>query len=151
MFDTVPDTLNPNVTGWLVYSDAAEKPAPALLDSFDPFDDYTLVPQDKEPLYDQVDYSFNLDLKMDNLGDGANYAFFNDVSYVEPKVPTLYSVLTTGGAASNPLVYGSNTNAFVLEKDQVVEIVLNNDDAGKHPFHLHGKPRTPTQESKFAS
>ena len=147
----VPDTLNVNVTGWLMYNDAASKPTPAILDDFQPYDDYTLVPQDGEKLYEKVDYSFNLDLKMDNLGDGANYAFFNDVSYVEPKVPTLYSVLTTGGAASNPLVYGSNTNAFVLEKDQVVEIVLNNDDAGKHPFHLHGKPRTPTQESKFAS
>ena len=122
-----------------MYDDSAAKPAPVPLDAFDPFDDYTLVPQDQEALYNEVDYSFNLDLKMDNLGDGANYAFFNDISYVEPKVPTLYSVLTMGGNVSNPAVYGSNTNAFVLEKDQVVEIVLNNDDAGKHPFHLHGK------------
>ena len=38
----------------------------------------------------------------------------------------------------NPAVYGSSTNAFVLEKGQVVEIVLNNYDPGKHPFHLHG-------------
>ena len=38
----------------------------------------------------------------------------------------------------NPAVYGSSTNSFVLEKGQVVEIVLNNYDPGKHPFHLHG-------------
>ena len=43
-----------------------------MLDEFDPFDDFTLVPYDKMPLLDRVDYSFNLDLKMDNLGDGAN-------------------------------------------------------------------------------
>lgn len=122
-----------------MYDEPSAKPTPALVNAFDPYDDYILVPQDKQELYDQVDYSFGLDLKMDNLGDGANYAFFNDVSYVEPKVPTLYSVLSTGGNASDPVVYGSNTNAFVLQKDQVVEIVLNNDDAGKHPFHLHGK------------
>jgi iron transport multicopper oxidase len=26
----------------------------------------------------------------------------------------------------------------VLEKDQIVDIVINNLDPGKHPFHLHG-------------
>lgn len=60
------------MTGWLVYDSASEKPEPIPLDAFDPFDDYTLVPTDGEKLYDNVDYSFTLDLKMDNLGDGAN-------------------------------------------------------------------------------
>lgn len=55
-----------------------------------------------------------------------------------PKVPTLYSALTTGSAASDPIVYGTDTNPFVLKKGEVVDIILNNDDAGKHPFHLHG-------------
>ncbi|KAF2497204.1 iron transport multicopper oxidase FET3 precursor [Lophium mytilinum] len=138
LFDTVPATLNPNVTGWLVYDDKKDLPAAAPIDSFDPFDDFALIPQDKEKLFDKVDYSFTLDLKMDNLGDGANYAFFNDITYVSPKVPTLYSVLTTGDNATNPLVYGDHTNSFVLGHNQVVEIVLNNNDPGKHPFHLHG-------------
>jgi iron transport multicopper oxidase len=35
-------------------------------------------------------------------------------------------------------IYGSNTNAFILEKGQVIEIIVNSDDPGKHPFHLHG-------------
>lgn len=138
LFDAIPATLNPNVTGWLVYDKAAALPTPALVDSFDPFDDFTLVPYDRQALLDKVDYSFNLDLKMDNLGDGANYAFFNDLTYVAPKVPTLYSALTSGNLATNPAIYGRNTNPFVLEKDQVVEIVVNNMDPGKHPFHLHG-------------
>lgn len=65
-------------------------------------------------------------------------AFFNDVTYVEPKVPTLYTVLSTGNNATDPRIYGGNTNSFILEKDEVVEIILNNNDPGKHPFHLHG-------------
>lgn len=65
-------------------------------------------------------------------------AFFNDISYTRPVVPTLYSALTTGADAANVAVYGSNTNAFLLKKDEIVEIILNNDDGGKHPFHLHG-------------
>lgn len=75
---------------------------------------------------------------MDNLGDGANYAFFNDITYVRPRLPTLYTALTTGDFATNPVVYGVNSNTFVLEHNQVVEVILNNQDPGKHPFHLHG-------------
>jgi iron transport multicopper oxidase len=55
-----------------MYDDDAPKPSPATLEKFTPFDDYTLVPEDGLELYTNVDYSFNLDLKMDNLGDGAN-------------------------------------------------------------------------------
>ncbi|KAF2025724.1 iron transport multicopper oxidase FET3 precursor [Setomelanomma holmii] len=137
LFDAVPDGLNPNVTGWLVYDETKSKPAPKKIESFEPFDDFQLAPYDKEELFDRVDRTITLDLKMDNLNDGANYAFFNDITYVGPKVPTLYSVLSTGANATNPVIYGSNTNAFVVD-NEVVEIVINNDDPGKHPFHLHG-------------
>ena len=65
-------------------------------------------------------------------------AFFNDVTYTSPVVPTLYSVMTTGSSATDPTVYGDYTNSYVLNKDDVIEIVLNNADTGKHPFHLHG-------------
>ena len=41
-------------------------------------------------------------------------------------------------ASTNELVYGSNTNSFVLQGGDVVDIVLNNLDTGRHPFHLHG-------------
>jgi iron transport multicopper oxidase len=53
-------------------------------------------------------------------------------------VPTLYTALSTGANATDPRIYGSNTNAFVLGANEVVEVVLNNLDPGKHPFHLHG-------------
>jgi iron transport multicopper oxidase len=53
-------------------------------------------------------------------------------------VPTLYTALTTGDEANNPTVYGGYTNSFVLEQGQIVQIVVNNLDSGRHPFHLHG-------------
>lgn len=53
-------------------------------------------------------------------------------------MPTLYSVLTTGSSATDATVYGDYTNSYVLKKGDIVEIVLNNNDPGKHPFHLHG-------------
>ncbi len=65
-------------------------------------------------------------------------AFFDNITYKPPKVPTLYTALSSGPLAANPQVYGTYTHPFVLEKDQIVEIVVNNLDTGKHPFHLHG-------------
>jgi iron transport multicopper oxidase len=46
--------------------------------------------------------------------------------------------MSTGNRAAEPAVYGAYTNSFVLKKDEIIEIVLNNNDPGKHPFHLHG-------------
>ncbi|MCJ1454539.1 hypothetical protein MMC28_004892 [Mycoblastus sanguinarius] len=120
LLDTVPATLNPNVTGWLIYDDTAEKPEPAILDNFDPFDDFSL--------------RFSMRLTIPSTLT----ASFNDITYVRPKVPTLYTALSTGLTANNNSIYGVNTNGFVLKKNDVVEIILNNDDTGKHPFHLHG-------------
>lgn len=121
-----------------MYDDTKAKPAPALIDAFEPYDDFGLVPTDGEELWQNPSQSITLNLMMDNLGDGANYAFMNGITWVAPKVPTLYTVLTTGQAANSSEVYGYNTNSFVLGHNQVIEIVLNNNDPGKHPFHLHG-------------
>ncbi|PNS17401.1 Iron transport multicopper oxidase [Sphaceloma murrayae] len=138
LFDQLPEGLQYNVTGWLMYNDGADKPSPAVIDAFTPYDDYTLVPVDGKKTLSEADQTLTLNMSMINLNDGANYAAFNDVTYVRPVVPTLYTALSSGASATNPLVYGTYTNTFVLAKDQVIDIVLNNDDAGKHPFHLHG-------------
>lgn len=138
LFDTIPDGLNWNVTGWLQYNTTADLPAAALVDEYNDFNDWDLVPYDQEPLLTEPDQSIKLEVIMANLGNGASYAFFNNISYVSPKVPSLYTAMTTGNDANNAAVYGEYSHAFVLQKDQVVEIVVNNDDTGKHPFHLHG-------------
>ena len=138
LFDTVPSGLNPNVTGWLVYESSIPNPNATPVDEFNYFDDFDLVPTDKMPLLDNPTHSIELEVAMKNLGDGANYAFFNDITYVRPKVPTLFTALSTGATASNASIYGDATNSFVLEEGDVVEIILHNADPGKHPFHLHG-------------
>lgn len=155
LFDTIPDGLNYNVTGWLVYDDKKPLPKPTLLDEFNPLDDIELVPHDGMKRLPEPDHSVELDVIMDNLGDGANYAFFNNISYKSPKVPTLYTVLSAGDLATNPEVYGEYTHSFVLDKDEIVQIVVNNLDSGRHPFHLHGHHfqalyRAPEEGGTFA-
>ncbi|KAJ9150004.1 Multicopper oxidase [Pleurostoma richardsiae] len=139
LFDVIPDDLNANVTGWLVYDDKEPLPEATPVDDLDYLDDFDLVPYDHQELLEEADYTFTLDMKMDNLRDGANYAFFNDMTYVAPKVPSLYTALSVGAEnASHTRVYGSHTNPHVFRHNDVVEIVLNNGDDGNHPFHLHG-------------
>lgn len=146
MLDVLPLDLQVISTNWIKYNDG-ELPAPLpnggdsfekLIDALNPYDDFNLRPLDNVPLLPEPDYQIALDFAMDNLGDGVNYAFFNDVTYTLPKVPTLMTVLSAGKHAENPLIYGSNTNTFVLGHNEVIEIVVNNMDPGKHPFHLHG-------------
>jgi len=43
-----------------------------LIDGFDAFDDFALVPTDGGALLENVDHSVTLDMRMGNLGDGAN-------------------------------------------------------------------------------
>ncbi|KAF5019004.1 hypothetical protein F66182_9022 [Fusarium sp. NRRL 66182] len=138
LFDVLPDDLDWNVTGWLVYDEEEALPKPAVVDEFDPYDDMDLVPYDEMSRLPAPSRSIELDVIMDNLGDGANYAFFNNITYRAPKVPTLYTALTSGKEATNPQIYGTYTHSFVLERDEIVQVVLNNRDDGRHPFHLHG-------------
>lgn len=139
MLDLIPKDLELNATSYMVYNETAPMPGQNIVDSIDDYlDDFYLVPYTKVERFGDPDYTLTLDMKMDNLMDGKNYAFFNDISYTTPKVPTLMSVLSSGNDSVNEAVYGTNTNSFVLEKDQIVDIVMNNYDTGKHPFHLHG-------------
>lgn len=70
LFDQLPEDLNWNSTGWLVYDDTKPMPVPAVVDALDSFDDFALVPFDKKPLLPDADQTITLDVIMDNLGDG---------------------------------------------------------------------------------
>jgi iron transport multicopper oxidase len=48
------------VTGWLAYDSAQPMPAPALVNQFNDFDDFALVP----------DQTITMDVVMNVLGDG---------------------------------------------------------------------------------
>lgn len=156
LFDKLPEDLNVQSVGFLIYDDTKPIPKPTKVDSLDYFDDFNLVPLDKLPLLPTPDQTITLDVDMKNLGNGRSYAFFNNITYITPKVPTLYTVLSTGVSALDSRVYGEFSHSFVLEKMKTIEIVVNNLDSGKHPFHLHGHnfqtiARSGAQGGKFNS
>ncbi|PYH85198.1 hypothetical protein BO82DRAFT_328672 [Aspergillus uvarum CBS 121591] len=142
LLDTITPDLQLNNTNWLEYDSSATHPQATITvaesSDLDPFDDATLVPYDHVPLLEDPSVSINVAIVMDNLNNGEGYAFLNEISYTAPKVPTLYTVMSAGELATDPTVYGDYTHTYVLDHNEVVEIILNNNDTGSHPFHLHG-------------
>jgi iron transport multicopper oxidase len=68
----MPDGLNWNVTGWLMYNKAKPKPAAALIGEYDPVDDMTAFAYDNQTILAEPNRTVTLDVQMNNLGDGAN-------------------------------------------------------------------------------
>ena len=144
LLDKIPATLQLNNTNWLQYNRDAPLP-PANIgagQSSDlvPFDDMALVPHDRMPLLPDPALEIAVTVQMITLADGANHAFLNNLTYTPPKVPSLYSVLSapSNDVAADAAIYGDYTHAVVLAHNDVVQIVVDNNDTGTHPFHLHG-------------
>ncbi|KAF2015125.1 multicopper oxidase [Aaosphaeria arxii CBS 175.79] len=143
LLDLIPSDLQLNHTDWLEYNkDAAHDEAVMKVEESSelvPADDAALVPYDRQALLPEPDLEITLSVVMDNLINGFGYAFFDNISYTHPKVPTLFTVMSAAeDQVSNAEIYGEFTHPIVLEHNQVVQIVLNNADTGSHPFHLHG-------------
>jgi iron transport multicopper oxidase len=72
------------------------------------------------------------------MDDGTNHAMFNLITYNSPLVPAVVSALSLGSNATTAEAYGPLS--FVVDQFDVVDIVIKNGDAGKHPlydFHYH--------------
>lgn len=142
MFDVIPDDLVLNQTNWLEYDSSAAHERVILdiesSEDIEAFDDFALIPHDRKPLLPEPDQEITVSIAMDNLISGKNYAFFNNITYTAPVVPTLFTVMSSGELATNQQIYGEYTNSFVLEHMDTIQIVLNNVDPGVHPFHMHG-------------
>ncbi|KAK9446641.1 Cupredoxin [Limtongia smithiae] len=142
LLDTIPSSLQLNVSSWLVVNEDVDllqaDITVAVCDDLVPYDDFYLVPADGVGLYENPDVTINVTVYMIDLMTGANYAFLNNITYTAPVVPSLYTALSAGVYNSTATVYGEYTHPVVLEHNQVVELIVNNDDTGTHPFHLHG-------------
>ncbi|KAI0550600.1 multicopper oxidase [Xylaria curta] len=143
MFDEVPDGYNPNFYGYLVYD--SSKPLPPkvpLPDSPATLDDTKLSTSsaytaDQVSVYGQVDTQIILNLNFSIINNQTR-ATLNGTTGIPQLVPSLYTALSAGSNAWNPLVYGVNSIPFVIKQNQIVEVIINNYDTGGHPWHLHG-------------
>ncbi|TDL21948.1 Fet3 protein [Rickenella mellea] len=137
MFDTVPDTLNPNATSSITYSSTSALTTLPFIDTYPTMtNDTTLLPIPAIAQLPPATVTIPLVAAFDTLTDGANHAMFNDITYNTPVVPGILTALSMGSNASVVNVYGPGS--YVLNEGDIVDIVLMNSDVGKHPFHLHG-------------
>ncbi|KAI8967984.1 multicopper oxidase-domain-containing protein [Mycotypha africana] len=138
MYDVLPDDLLYNLTIPLYYNNQSNVFAASEDVGMEgTFDDMKLAPIEVARAV-PFDHQVNLTVDFQVTTDGINRGMFNEVPYLMPKVPTLNTVLSQGNLSTNQEIYGPQTQAFVLKHLDMVEIVLNNLDAGAHPFHLHG-------------
>lgn len=101
------------------------------MDEYQAVDDISLVPVVKIA---QVPATKTIELEVifDTMDDGTNRGTFNSVVYNPPETPALFSQLTLGDNSTVEAAYGPQS--FVLNHLDVVDIVLKNSDAGKHPL-----------------
>ncbi|KAH8896981.1 hypothetical protein GQ53DRAFT_890616 [Thozetella sp. PMI_491] len=142
MFDDIPPGYNPLFYGYLIYDNAKALPTKKSFPNLRVFDDMDLVTStsnqwDQAQTYTTVDRQIILNMGFTDLDD-QNRATVNNVTFVPQKVPSLYTALSTGKEALNPVVYGVNSIPFVIKNNDIVEIIINNYDNGNHPWHLHG-------------
>ncbi|ORX66576.1 hypothetical protein DL89DRAFT_270114 [Linderina pennispora] len=97
--------------------------APTTVIPSEEFDELTAESLDYLPAL-QTDRSLFMNATWGFTPDVVLYDTFDYVEFRAPKVPTLFSALTMGDKAKNPLVYGPQTNARVLKYNEVIEIVL---------------------------
>jgi iron transport multicopper oxidase len=67
------------------------------------------------------------------MDDGTNHAMFNLITYNPPLVPAVVSAISLGSNATTAEAYGPLS--FVVDQFDVVDIVIKNGDAGKHPLY----------------
>ncbi|KAG1862535.1 Fet3 ferroxidase [Suillus subalutaceus] len=135
MFDTVPSNLNPNLTSSITYSTSANLTNLSPVSSYITTNDSALVPIDIVPALSPTN-TLQLAFNFETMDDGTNHAFINDVVYNSPVVPAIMSALSLGENATSLEAYGPYS--FVINYGDVIDLVVQNGDTGKHPFHLHG-------------
>ena len=82
--------------------------------------------------------TIELEVSFDTMNDGTNHAMFNGVTSNSPLVPALFSALTLGANATTAGAYGPLS--FVVDHLDVVDVVIKNGDAGKHPLCVRPIP-----------
>ncbi|KAI8144831.1 multicopper oxidase-domain-containing protein [Fennellomyces sp. T-0311] len=138
MFDVLPEDLEYNLVAPVYYDKSHDRFAPSEdVGMESDFDDITLRCLEPASAV-EPDHQVNLTIDFQVTTDGINRGMFNELPYVAPKVPSLNTMLSMGNLSYEETVYGPQTQAYVLNHLDMVEIILNNLDAGAHPFHLHG-------------
>ncbi|KAJ2809148.1 ferroxidase fet3 [Coemansia guatemalensis] len=145
-FPRIPGESPKYYTGVVEYSESASLVAVdpiSVLESipedksFSGCTDVELTSLDRQPAF-PVDRSIDLVLRGALFTDNVTRDIINNITYTEPHIPTLYSALSLGSLAVDKDLYGIQSNAFVLQHNEYIELIVHNPNTIPHPMHLHG-------------
>ncbi len=115
----------------MTYNPSAPLAPAQTVDEYHQVDDMSLVPVQVIPQPPRGK-TVGLLAAFATMDDGTNHGLFNDITYNSPLVPAILSELTLGPNATVAEAYGPTS--FVLEHNDVIDIVVNNSDSGAHPL-----------------
>ncbi|KAJ2350449.1 ferroxidase fet3 [Coemansia sp. RSA 2671] len=137
----IPDEpgLSPRIfIGDVVYKHGAPfSQAGSFNNSFRWAKDIDLHALDQEPAL-PVDRSLELVVGRSLYSTGQFFTHINDITYVSPLTPTLYTALSMGDMMTDERVYGPQTHSVLLKHNEAIELVIHNPNTVPHPLHLHG-------------
>ncbi|TNY21325.1 laccase [Rhodotorula diobovata] len=138
MFDTVPEGLTLNYTTTISYGEGNPTAPSGYRDQLGLMEDHLMVPIVAEEQYVPTT-ELELDVYFDAYDNGVNRAsMLNNVTWVAPDTPSLMTMLSMGNDSLNSKVYGPQTAQHILNRGEVMDLMVINFDANAHPFHLHG-------------
>lgn len=120
------------MTSKITYNPSATTTDEGFVDEYMVLNDSALVPIDVVPMYPPADVTIPLVVLLETMDDGTNRGMFNDITYNAPLVPGILSALTLKENATVAGAYGPTS--IVWNHLDVVDIVIMNDDDGKHPL-----------------
>ena len=122
-----------DITSSVTYntSPSAQLTNNGTIDEYHDVNDTALVPVVVVP-QPVASQSFTLSFGFDTTTDGTNHAFINQFTFNYPLVPTVFSELSLGSNATIQQAYGPLS--IVLNHLEVIDIVIQNTDTGKHPL-----------------
>jgi len=136
MFDNIPEALKLNYSSSIIYSPGAPTAPEELFTEYKALDDMAFKPKLAIPMISKTK-TVELNVFFSTFENGINRAAFNNVTYVPPRVPTVMTIDSAPeNALPNALIYGPQSNAFVINHLEVVELTVFNWDEGNHPCEL---------------
>lgn len=135
---TIPTGFNSNATAWLVYDESKSLPEFPDVHEFNFVDDLVYVPADHEPLLEPVDHQIIMDFDSAEVSGGLVRYTINGETYQEQTTPSLYTALMLEAHGFTNLTTFGSTNPYVINYDDIVELVVNDYQGNLHPWHLHG-------------
>jgi iron transport multicopper oxidase len=126
-----------DITSSITYAASANITDSGFIDEYSDVNDTALVPIEKfSP--PPATKTIELEVIFDTMDDGTNHAMFNQITWNVPVVPGIFSELSLGSNATVAEAYGPLS--FVIEHQEVIDLVVKNGDAGKHPLFVFCVP-----------